>query len=497
MAPLVFMKEIRKVYPEGTVALRGASFELLEGEVHALLGENGAGKTTLMKILYGELRPTSGEIYFRGERVSFRSPQEAMRRGIAMVHQSFALVPTFTVLENLYLAISSVRKVSQGEVRSRAAELGKELGIEVPLNARVEQLPAGMRQRAEILKALLLEAKVIILDEPTSLLTPFEAEALIALIRRLRAKGVSFVYVTHKLREVKEVADRVTVLRKGLNVGTLQARETSEAEMAKLMVGAAVERAKRRPPREVGEVVLEVEGLVARDEMGVERLRGVSFSVRAGEIVGIAGVQGSGQRELAEAIAGLRRPERGSIRVRGVEIAGKPPREARRLGVLYVPELREEGLALEMNIVENSILARQRGHARGPLVDWGSAEERARGLVERFKVVFGSLWDRAAALSGGNQQRLMVGRELSSRGALLIAHEPTQGLDVTSAEMVREEILRLRDEGMAVLLISSDLDEVLELSDRVIVLFEGRSVGELRGEEASIEKVGRLMGGAA
>ncbi|MCS7107617.1 MAG: ABC transporter ATP-binding protein [Acidilobaceae archaeon] len=493
--PLVSMKGITKVYADGTVALRGVTFELAEGEVHALLGENGAGKTTLMRILYGELRPTAGEIFVRGQSVAFRSPQEAMRRGIAMVHQNFSLVPSFTVADNLYLAVTSVKPMRRGEVEGRARELGARLGIEVPLEARVEQLSAGMKQRAEILKSLLLDAKIIILDEPTSLLTPLEARALLGLIKELKAQQVSFVYVTHKLREVKEVADRVTVLRKGANVGTFQVSEVSEAEMAKLMVGAEVERVRRSRSGAPGEVLLEVEDLAARDDMGVERLKGVTLSVRRGEVVGIAGVQGSGQKELAEILAGLRRPERGKVRLGGVDVTGRSPREMRRAGVLYSPESREEGLALEMSLVENSVLARQGEHASGVTMNWKSAEERARQIVERFRVVFTDLWERARNLSGGNQQRLMVGRELESEGLLLIAHEPTQGLDVVSAEKVRGEILRFRERG-AVLLISSDLDEVLELSDRIVVLFEGRVVGELKGGESDLERLAKLMGGA-
>ncbi|MEM0491297.1 MAG: ABC transporter ATP-binding protein [Acidilobaceae archaeon] len=496
MSIIVSMKDIVKIYPDGTIALRGVDLDIFEGEVHALLGENGAGKTTLMRILYGEIQPTRGELYFRGERVQFKSPRDAMSRGIAMVYQNFSLIPNFTILENLYLAVSSIRKVSLNEVKARAEELLSRFKLKIPLDYEVENLPVGFKQRIEIVKALLLNAKVLILDEPTSVLTPLEIESLFNTINDLKREGVTIIYITHKLKEVKSIADRVTILRRGLKVGTFNATSISEHEMAKLMIDRDIKFTIEKPKANPGEVVLRVRNLSVRDDMGVLRVKDVSFDLRAGEILGVVGVQGSGQKELLEAIAGMRRYESGTIEIKGVDISKLNVRDIRRLGLSYIPESKLDGLAYDMSIVENSILSKITDYISMIAgIDWGKARFQAKSITEKFSVVYKALDDKIKFLSGGNQQKFMVGRELIQAPYILLAHEPTQGLDVASASMVKRELIQLKSKGSAILLISSDLDEVLELSDKVIVLFEGRIVGEGDPRELGLEKIALLMGG--
>ncbi len=493
---VVSMKNITKIYPDGVVALRDVDFNLYDGEIHALLGENGAGKTTLMRILYGEIKPTRGEIWVWGRRVEFRSPRDALSEGIAMVYQNFTLIPNFTVLDNIYLAASSIMKTSRDDIAEKLSNLMKELNFRIPLNSIVEELPVGLQQKIEILKALIMGAKILILDEPTSVLSPLESKALFDLLRSLKSKGVTIVLITHKLREVKALADRVTVLRKGRVVGVFNVGDVSERELAKLMVGGDIEFTVQRVRRPVGDVALRVEDLHVRDDRGVMRVKGVTFEVRYGEIVGIAGVQGNGQKELLEAIAGLRSIDRGRVIINGVDVTSTPPAARRRMGLAYIPDSRVEGLALTMSITENtimSVLDRFLGRVRS--IKWGLAERYASNVTKEFNIVYRSLWDPVLYLSGGNQQRLMVGRELSATPRILLAHEPTQGLDVASANIVRSKLLELRERGSAILLASSDLEEVLGLSDRVLVIFDGRIVGEGDPSDFDEEKLGLLMGG--
>lgn len=493
----VQMKGVTKIYPDGVLALNNVDFEVLEGEVHALLGENGAGKTTLMRILYGEIKPTKGEIRLWGRRVELRNPRDALANGVSMVYQNFTLIPNFTVFENIYLALSSITSISRSEARMKLHRLMEDLGFKVPLDAIVEELPVGLQQKVEVLKALALGARLLILDEPTSILTPIESRALFDFIRTLRNRGVTVILITHKLREVKMVADRVTVLRRGRVVGVFNVDEVSEVELAKLMVGKEVELTTRRTGSGgiTGDALL-VEDLHVRDDRGLMRVRGVTFKVSYGEIIGIAGVQGNGQKELLEAIAGLRRVERGRIVIDGVDVTRAPPEVRRDLGLSYIPDSRSEGLALLMSLAENSVLSMiAKFTGRLYSIRWGYVEDYARRVVGGFNVVHRTLWDPVLNLSGGNQQRLMVGREILRNPRILLAHEPTQGLDVASANFIRSKLLELRDKGAAIILVSSDIDEVLGLSDRILVISDGVIVGEGRPEDMSEERLGLLMGG--
>jgi len=492
----VEMRGIVKVYPDGVVALRGVDLVVRRGEIHGVLGENGAGKTTLMRILYGEIRPTRGKILVFGEEVSFRSPLDAIRRGIAMVYQHFALIPTLTVLENLFIAVSAIRKTSITQVRRQAEELSKRLGMEIPLDAVVEDLPIGVQQRVEILKALLLGAKILILDEPTSVLTPIEVEPLFNMLRKLREEGVTVIFITHKLREVKTLANRITILRKGRVVGAVDADRVSEAELAKMMVGREVFLKIGKTYREPGPTLLRIEDLWVRDDRGLYAVRGVSLEVRAGEIVGIAGVQGNGQRELAEAIAGMRRAEKGRILLADRDVTELPPIERYRMGLAYIPDSRAVGLIYEMNVAENSILTSLHSFSRSGMLVLDGVESFAKRVVEAFEIVTPSIFTRVRYLSGGNQQKLMIGRDVARAPQILIVCEPTHGLDVNATEYVRKLLISLRDEGKAILLISSDLEEVLSLSDRIAVMYSGRIVAIGKPQDFTAEQLGLLMGGA-
>lgn len=492
---LVEMRGIRKIYPDGVVALRGVDFEVEEGEIHGLLGENGAGKTTLMRILYGEIKQTEGEIFLKGAKVSFRGPWDAMRSGINMVYQRFSLIPTLSVAENFNLYLSSLlRGVSESEVRRRAEEVMEKLRLSVPLDEVVENLPVGVQQRAEIIKVLLSKPKLVILDEPTSVLTPIETRELFRVLRELRGEGISVVFITHKLREVKEVTDRVTILRGGERIGTFDTHSVSEEELAVKMVGRELLPPLRKPPSP-GDEVLRVEDLWVRSDRGIYAVKGVSFELREGEILGIAGVQGNGQLELAEALAGVREVERGRILLRGKDVT-KLRAEARYgEGISYVPDSRAIGLILDMNLIENSPLTDLANFlGAGGRIIWQSVVGRANEIVSKFNVL-GSLRSQVRYLSGGNQQRLLVGREIAKGPSVLIVCEPTQGLDVAATEFIRLTLLRFRDEGKTLILISSDLDEIFELSDKIAVMYEGKFIGIGRNEEFTVEKLGLLMGG--
>jgi len=491
---LVEMRGITKVYPDGVVALRGVDFEASEGEIHGLLGENGAGKTTLMRILYGEIKQTSGEIIFSGRAVSFKGPWDSMRSGISMVYQRFSLVPTMSVLENFYLYLSSFQRVGIEEVKRRAEDVMERLKFRVPLEANVEDLPVGVQQRVEIIKVLLSRPKLIIFDEPTSVLTPIESRELFRILKELREEGIAIIFITHKLREVKEITDRVTILRKGERVGTYETPSVSEEELAIMMVGRGIVPAKRSVSSPGGEV-MRVEDLWVRDDRGLHAVKGVSFELHEGEIFGIAGVQGNGQLELAEALAGMRRVERGRILLDGRDITDLPAEARYREGLAYIPDSRAVGLVLEMNLMENSILTSLRSFlGRGGRIIWPRASGRAGEIIERFNIV-GSVRSQVKYLSGGNQQRLLVGREIIKAPKVLIVSEPTQGLDVAATEFIRSTLLKFREEGRSIILISSDLDEIFELCDRIAVIYEGKFVGIERSENLTLERLGLLMGG--
>ncbi len=494
--PLVRMVGIVKRFGD-VLANDHVNFELWPGEVHALLGENGAGKTTLMNVLYGLYRADEGEIYVKGRRVKVRSPRDAIALGIGMVHQHFLLVDRLTVAENLALGFAKSFLNPVKEVKRKAEEIMKRYGLEVNLDAYVWQLSLGEQQRVEILKALYAGADILILDEPTSVLTPSEAEGLFKAVKRMREAGKGVVFITHKLDEVMRVADRVTVMRKGRVVGTLKVKEVTKEKLARMMVGRDVlfrfERRKVRP----GAVLLEVRDLHVLGDRGEEAVRGVSFQLREGEILAIAGVSGNGQRELAQALVGLRKPVEGFIKVTGRDVTGSSPKEVVGLGVAYIPEERlRYGVVPGMNVAENTVLKdyREPPIRNGFTINGKEVLKRGEELVKEFDVKVNSIEEPASQLSGGNVQKLVVGRELSRNVRVVVAVNPTQGLDVGATERVRRLLLEMRDRGAGVLLISGDLDEVLQLADRVLVMFSGKLVPVEADREAIAVAMGQGEG---
>ncbi|BAA30827.1 ABC transporter ATP-binding protein [Pyrococcus horikoshii] len=492
----VEMRRIYKVYPDGVVALKGVDFTVEEGEIHGLLGENGAGKSTLMRILYGEIKPTKGEVKVFGDKVEFNGPWDAIRKGIAMVYQHFTLIPTFTVLENLYLSMLTINpNITINEVRKLAKEKMKDIGFSVPLDDVVEDLPIGIQQRVEIIKALMANAKILILDEPTSVLTPLEVEELFKTLRKLKENGITVIFITHKLKEVKEITDRVTVLRRGEVVGVAKTKEVSERDLAKMMVQREIVMEIKKSPASPGNTVLRVEDLWVKDDRGLDAVKGVSFELKEGEILGIAGVQGNGQKELAEALAGIRRIEKGRIELLGRDVTELSADKRYKAGLAYVPDSRKVGLVLDMSVVENVILTNLPSVMRGRRISWEKANKIGKEIVERFDVLVSSLSTPIKHLSGGNQQKVMVGREIIREPKVVIVSEPTQGLDIGATEFIRKTLVSLRDQGKGILLISTDLDEILQLSDRIAVMYEGKIMAIGKVEEFTLEKLGLLMGG--
>ena len=487
------LKGITKRFPL-VLANDHIDLELLWGEVLALVGENGAGKSTLMKIVYGLQPPDEGRMWVDGNPYRPQSPKDAIRAGIGMIHQHFMLVEPFTVLENLILGLEpgSPLRMDLSRARREALALMEALGFHAPLDEKVENLPVGLQQRVEILKALYRKARILILDEPTAVLTPQEAEELFRFLRAYVAQGHAAIFISHKLKEVLQVSDRTTVIRDGKVVGTVRTRETSLEELAQMMVGREVVLQVGKTPARPGEVVLKVENLTA-----LPRLKGVSFHVRSGEIVGIAGVEGNGQTELVEALTGLR-PYTGRALYLNEPL---PPtaRGVREKGVSHIPEDRNQrGLVLDFTTRENAILGdHHRPPFRGPLdfLQPEAVERHAKTLVERFDVRPRSTGLVARRYSGGNAQKIVVGRELLRKPRLLIAAQPTRGVDIGAIEAIHKELIRARDEGLAVLLVSADLTEILSLSDRILVMYEGRIAGELTPEEATEERLGLLMAG--
>jgi len=500
--PAVALRGITKRFP-AVVANDGVEFEAAAGEVHALLGENGAGKTTLSNILTGLYRPDEGEIVLSGRPVAFQSPRDALDAGIAMVHQHFRLVTPFSVAENVILGdhrdVGRSFLLRSRAIESRVAELSRRYGLAVDPRARIWQLSVGEQQRVEILKALYQDARILILDEPTAVLTPQEADALFETIRAMAADGRTVIFISHKLHEVKAVADRVTVLRRGRSVATANAAEATPRSLAALMVGREVEIG--RPDddeREAGDAVLELDGVSAHGDRGTPALRDVSLSVRAGEIVAIAGVAGNGQRELAETIAGMRPTIAGSVRVRGRKLRGGDPRQAIRAGVAYVPEDRlGTGVAPGLSVAANVVLKayREPPVSRGPLLILRRIRELAQRVIETYDVRTSGPHVPAWQLSGGNLQKVVLAREFSGSPAVLLAAAPTRGLDVAGIETVHRYLREAAGRGVGVLVISEDLDEILALADRIAVMYEGGIVGERDATTASVEELGLLMAG--
>ncbi len=477
-------------------------FEAAAGEVHALLGENGAGKTTLSNILTGLYRPDEGNISLFGEPVEFHSPRDAIDAGIAMVHQHFRLVSPFTVAENVVLGdhrdVGRRFLLRARAIERNVAELSSRYGVAVDPRARIWQLSLGEQQRVEILKALYQDARILILDEPTAVLTPQEADALFETVRAMAHEGRTVIFISHKLHEVKAVADRVTVLRRGKSVATVPAAEATPRSLAALMVGREIELGRQNGRREVGAVRLQLDQVWADGDRGVPAVRDVSLVVRAGEIVAVAGVAGNGQRELADTIAGMRPPTRGRITVVGRALEGGDPREAIAAGIAYVPEDRlGTGVAPSLTVASNVVLKsyRKPPASRGPLLVVRRIRELARALMERYDVRAAGPEVPARQLSGGNLQKVVLGREFSGDPAVLIAASPTRGLDVAGIETVHSYLRTAAERGMALLLISEDLDEILALADRVVVMYEGAVVGERDAASATVEELGLLMAG--
>lgn len=497
-APALELKQISKRYPL-VLANDQISLDLRWGEVLAIVGENGAGKSTLMKIVYGLVKPDHGDVLVDGQKVDIRGSADAIGRGIGMVHQHFMLVDPFTVLENVILGAEPVtlRQIDRQRARAEVTALLEELDFNLDLDTPVEELPVGLQQRVEILKALYRKARILILDEPTAVLTPQEATELFRFLRQFVASGGAVIFISHKLAEVIQVSDRVTVIRDGRVVGTVNTPQTNVRELARMMVGREVILTVEKNPRPPGEVVLEVRNLAVHHSNKKHALTDVSFQVRAGEILGIAGVEGNGQSELVEAIAGLR-PYQGQILYNGQSLPQRA-RPVREWGLSHIPEDRNSrGLVLDFSTRENLILG---DHYRSPqagflgFIDEEIIEHQAQQVVQAFDVRPRSTHLEARRYSGGNAQKIIVGRELSRRPKVLIAAQPTRGVDIGAIEFIHENMVAAREQGLGVLLVSADLNEVLSLADRILVFFEGRIMGELTPAEATEEKLGLLMAG--
>ena len=496
---LVSMRGIVKRFP-GVLANDHVNFELCRGEVHALLGENGAGKTTLMNVLYGVYQPDEGEIFVEGQHVVLRSPKDAIRLKISMIHQSFMQIPSFTVTENVVLGLRTAREplLDIRGAKERILESADALGFKIDPEAKIGQLSIGDRQRVEIIKALFREAAILILDEPTSVLTPQESEELFRLLRELIEKGLSVVFITHRLEEVMLIADRITVLRQGKKIATVAKKDTNPRELARLMVGREVLRKLRRTRTELKEEVLRVEDLRVVTDDGLVAVENVSFNVRKGEIVGIAGVVGNGQSELVAALLGLLPVRSGRIVINGKDLTNASPRAILQEGVGFIPEDCNDGLLENQPIWENIILDSHYlpsfSDRLGRIIA-RNAYKHAQALMERYNIKARSIHSLVRELSGGNKQKLVLARELSRRPKLLIAAHPTRGLDVGAEEYIQQQLLLGKDKGMGILLVSTKLDEIMDLSDRIIVMFNGMIMGILSRDEATIEKVGLLMAG--
>jgi simple sugar transport system ATP-binding protein len=500
MAPVLELKGVTKTFP-GVLANDHIDLKLEEGEILALLGENGAGKTTLMNILYGLYTPDEGEILVRGSRVDIHNPSDAIKHGIGMVHQHFMLVPVFTVTENVMLGIEKTRAgvfLDRETVAQEIREISDRFGLKVDPDALVEDLPVGLQQRVEIIKVLYRQADILILDEPTAVLTPQEVEDLFKVIHSLIEQGKSIIFISHKLNEVLELADQITVLRLGRVVGTTTPDEATPESLASMMVGRAVLLTVEKEPAKPGDVVLEVTDLSVLDDRKLEAVKGISFEIRAGEVLGIAGVQGNGQTELVEALTGLRPFQRGQIDFLGQTIKGSSPREIREIGSAHVPEDRQQdGLVLSFSVADNLVLNTyyEMPFTKGLNLRQAEIDKVASERVELFDIRTPSVSIPVSNLSGGNQQKVIVAREFSRPIKLLIASQPTRGLDVGSIEYIHSRIIQKRDEGCAILLASTELDEVMSLSDRIAVMFAGKILTILNIEDATRERLGLLMAG--
>ncbi len=496
----VEMRGITKAWP-GVVANDHVDFSVRAGEVHALVGENGAGKSTLMNVLYGLLHPDAGEILIGGKPTRIAGPRDAIAQGIGMVHQHFMLIPVFTVGENVMLGREPVvggAFYDHARARKEIEALTRQYGLAVDPDARTGELPVGLQQRVEIVKVLYRGASILILDEPTGVLTPQESKELFGVLRGLVKEGKTVIFISHKLREVLEISDRITVMRRGKVVGHLITKDTNEEEIATMMVGREVLLRVDKKPATIGPVTFKVENLTANSDRGVQALRGISFELRQGEILGIAGVEGNGQSELMEVLAGTRRASGGRVLLGDKDVTASDAREERELGVGHIPEDRRgAGLVLNYTVAENLVLGRQ----RSPVFSWhglvlrlNAIVEWAKKLVKEFDIRTPSIETHARALSGGNQQKIIVAREMGSRPKVLLASQPTRGVDIGAIEFIHRRLVAQRDEGTAVLLVSAELEEITSLSDRIAVLYEGRIVS-IEPANTPEERLGLLMTG--
>jgi simple sugar transport system ATP-binding protein len=497
--PVLELRGMTKRFP-GVLANDHVDFDLRRGEVHALLGENGAGKSTLMNVLYGLYHPDEGEILINGEPVRIHSPREAIDRGIGMVHQHFMLIPVMTVAENIVLASEPTRGgvlIDYDEAVRKVKDLSKSFNFAINPHAKVQAITVGQEQRVEILKALYRGADILILDEPTAVLTPQEADELFGILKTLQREGMSIIFISHKLREVLEIADRITVLRRGKKIDTVPREGATEEKLARLMVGREVLLRVDKTPPDPGEILLEVDGLTVVDDRGLEAVKDVSLEVKAGEIVGIAGVDGNGQTELIDALTGLRTPSAGRVVVGGREVTNTSARTHLDEGLGHIPEDRHRrGLILDFSLAENLALHdfRKEPNSRFGWLRPGNIVAAARRLLKEFDVRGGGPQTRASSLSGGNQQKVVVAREVARDPRVLVAAQPTRGLDVGAIEFVHRRLIEERDEGRAVLLISLEIDEVLSLADRILVIYEGELVAEF-SPDVSEERLGIAMTG--
>lgn len=497
----VELRGVTKRFP-GVVANRDVNLTVSSGEVVALLGENGAGKSTLMNVLFGLYGATEGDIYVNDEKVKFSSPAAAIAAGIGMVHQHFMLIPVFNVIENVMLGLEETKglgRLDEDKAAERLRSLSEEHGLHVDPDAVIEDLPVGVQQRVEILKALYRNADCLILDEPTAVLTPEGVRDLIRVVKSLKDSGRAIIFISHKLKEVLEIADRIVVLRRGEVVGTTTPAETDEQELATMMVGRDVQLEVSKTPSQPGDPVLTVEHLNVRDDRGMKVVNGVNFEVRAKEILAIAGVQGNGQTQLIEALTGLRKVESGTVTLEGEDVTGASPAKLFKMDVAHIPEDRQaDGMIGPFSIADNLVLNtyRERPFSKGIVIDRTAIQRSATKLIEDFDIRTPSADSPASTLSGGNQQKMIVAREFTHAQRLLVASQPTRGLDVGSIQYIHARIVAQRDEGAGVLLVSSELDEIMALADRIAVMSAGEIVGVLERADATREKVGRLMAGS-
>lgn len=499
--PILEVRGITKRFPGGVVALDHVDIEIRAGEIHAILGENGAGKTTLMNILFGVLQPDEGEIYVNGKKVRFKSPLDAMNVGIGMVHQFRKLIPAHTVIENIILGHPKTKSIiNMKKARDEVEELCKKYGFKVDLDARVWQLSAGEQQVVEILRALYRGSRILILDEPTSVLTPLEIDAFLNSLKAMSKEEIATIpFVTHKLPEVFAVSDKITVLRRGKVIKHIETKDATMKTLAEYMVGREVLFKLEKPRVRIGEEVLRVEKLSALSDKGIPAIKDVSFSIREGEIFGIAGVSGNGQQELAEVIAGLRKPIQGRVIFRGQDITNASVLDRMKMGIGYIPPERlGVGVIGSFSLADNILMSIyfDSEFSRLGFLKYREIRRYAEKIISEYEIVAPSIYTKAAHLSGGNLQRLILGRVIPRTLKLLIANSPTVGLDIAATEDVRRRLLACKEKGMSILLISEDLEEVLELSDRVAPIYEGRFVKVLSAEEARKEEVGAMMAGA-